>query len=133
MRAWDITLLIICFELALGFTSGIGLWGYTYYEPSQENVLDVVGYQSGNMNATTGLIDSMKQQNADYFSLGTMLMTSIGILFNVLGAIVFFYPHLVNTFMFPMALAIPIQALIYLTYSWAIAQFLSGRSGSLIQ
>lgn len=130
---WDLTVIIIAFELAIGFVAGIGLFEHTYYTPSQSNSKELNGYLHGTSNATNTLIESTKTTNSDYFSLGTYLFGALNIFLNIVGAVVFFYPHLVNTFMVPMALAAPIQCLIYITYAWGIVQFMSGRSGSLMQ
>jgi hypothetical protein len=133
MRAWDIAVLLICFNLAIGLVGSIGLFTHMYYEPVQQNVLEVNGYMQGNSNASQKLIDSAKTTNADYFSLGTMLFGAFNIFINVLGSAVFILPTLVTTFGIPLALASVLQVLIWLINVWGIIQFMSGRSGSLMQ
>jgi hypothetical protein len=132
---WDITFLIICFELSMGFVSGLGLFGHIYFPQAQESAnAPYGGMLSGNVSATGELIDSSKQPNVDSFSVGAaMLWSGVGLFLNIAGAVAYFLPHLINTFMLPMVLAVPIQALIYLCYSWSLAQFLSGRSGGYYQ
>jgi hypothetical protein len=131
---WDITFLIICFELAIGFASGLGLFGHMYFDQSQESSSTTTGFMSGNVSETGELIGSTKQGSVDYFSISaSMLWSGIGLVINIVASVIFFLPHLVNVFMVPLVLAIPIQALIYMCYSWSLAQFLSGRSGGIIQ
>jgi hypothetical protein len=134
MRTWDITVLVICIELALQLVVGSGLFTSTqfYYTPSQQSVLEVNGYMSGNMNATKALLDGAKQTNADYFAMGMGLVTSGNIFVRLIGSIVFFYPHLVLTFNIPPLLAGTIQILIYMSYGIGIIQFVSGRSTNLM-
>lgn len=133
MRMMDLTLIIVAFELAIGFVAGIGVFEHTYYEPSQENIRELNGYMHGNSNATSALIDSAKTTNADYFSIASALFGALNLFLKTVGAVVFFYPHLVDVFMMPELIAGPLQALIYVTYAWGIVQFMSGRSGGLMQ
>ncbi len=89
---------------------------------------------SGEIGSTGELVGSTQSESVDYFTLGvSMLYSSIGILGKMVYAVVFFLPHLRETFMFPLALAVPIQALIYVVYAFGFIQFLSGRSGGMFQ
>jgi len=138
MRMWDITILIVCFELAIGFAGGLvdaGLFdNHMYYTQSQQSVTSGNGFMSGEISNTGELISSTQTSNVDYFSMGiSMVWSAIGIITKTIYSVLFFLPHLRETFMFPLELAIPIQVLIYITYAWGIAQFLSGRSGGMLQ
>lgn len=134
MRAWDITVLVICFELALQVVVGAQLYapGTTFYEPSKESIIDVDGYTSGDMNATSNLIESGKARNSDMFSLTMGLVTALNVFLRVISSVVWFVPHLRDTFGCPLVIAIPIQALIYLSYAIGLIQFWSGRSTNLM-
>jgi len=134
MRAWDITVLIICFELALQVIIGCNLYSPNmhFYTPSQQPVSDVLGYTTGSMNSTTKLLDATKTPNADYFSVGMGLISAGNILIQILGSIVFFYPHLLSVFGIPPLIAVCIQCIIYLSYGIGIVQFASGRSTTLM-
>ena len=133
MRAWDIAVLIICFNLAIGIVGSLGIFTHMYYTTAQQNVYEVDGYMQGNGNATEKLIESSKNTNADYFSLGTMLFGAFNMFLNVLSSAIFILPQLINTFHMPLVIAVPIQTLIWIIDVWAIVQFMSGRSGTLIQ
>jgi len=132
---WGITVLIICFELAIGFTGAIGLFDHMHYTQSQKSVEDTAaGYMTGEVSETGELIDAAKANSVDYFTIqASLLFSAVGILTSTASAVVFFLPHLRETFMFPIELAIPIQALIYLCYAWGLAQFLSGRGAGYFQ
>lgn len=134
MRAWDITVLVICFELAMQIIIGSALYtpNMNFYTNSQTSVMDVTGYSTGNPNATQKLLDGAKQTNSDYFSVGMGLITAGNILVNILWSVFFFYTHLVGVFGFPPILAGGIQFLIYMTYTIGIIQFVSGRSTTLM-
>lgn len=134
MRMWDITFLIICFELAMGLASGVGLFAQVYYMPIQQTAGSSGSFLAGNVSDTGELIDSSKARSGDDFTSGvSMIWSGVGLFLNIAGSVACFYPHLVKTFMFPSALAVIVQTLIYICYSWSIAQFLSGRYGLSIQ
>ena len=132
MRAWDITVLVICFELALQIIVGCHLYSPNmgFYTPSEQSVMVVDGYTGG--NATERLLYGAKQTNADYFSMGMGLITAGNIIVNILFSILFFYPHLIEVFGFPIVLAAAVQSMIYLSYMIGLVQFASGRSTTLM-
>lgn len=134
MRAWDITVLILCFEISLQLIVGCSVYAPNmhFYTPSQSSVLDVTGYSTGNSNATQKLLDGVKQSNSDYFSIGMGLITAGNLLASILGSAVFFYPHLVGVFGVPVLLGVFLQFLIWTTYLIGFIQFISGRSTTLM-
>jgi hypothetical protein len=135
MRAWDITVLIICFELALQLIIGCGLYAQNmnFYTPSQTPVMDVTGYSTGNSNnATQKLFDGAKQSNSDYFSIGMGLVTAGNLFVTILGSAAFVYWPLTTGFGVPPMLAAIIQFLIWTTYVIGLVQFMSGRSTTLM-
>lgn len=139
MRAWDITILIIAFEFAIGLMNAIALYPYTYYQESQvsDNYggnSSSLGFMSGSIDSTGNLIGAQQSGSMDYFTLavgwllsGFLLIVSIG------QAVVIFLPQLITTFHCPTALAIVIQGMIYLSYVWGYAQWKAGRMGGTIQ
>jgi hypothetical protein len=134
MRALQIAVLIICIELSISFFANIGLFTTVFYTPAQEQIGAGTGFMSGNINETSNLLGSQKTGTVDTFTAGIgMLIGSIGILINLLGSVVFFLPHLVSVFQFPLLLAIPVQVMIYIIYSVGILQFMSGRSTRLFE
>lgn len=134
MRALQIAVLIICIELSVSFFANLGLFTTVFYTPAQEQVGAGTGFMSGSINDTSTLLGSQKTGTIDTFTAGIgMLFGSIGILINLLGGVVFFLPHLITIFQFPLILAVPVQVMIYIIYSIGILQFISGRSTRLFE
>ncbi len=131
---WEITVIIVCFELAIGLTASMSLFTQMYYTKAQQSVDSGAGFMTGSVGKTNDLVKSSQPQNVDYFSMGISgLYSAWGIISTTVGAVIYFYPHLITIFMVPMDLAIAIQALIYVNYVWGIGQFISGRSGGMMQ
>jgi hypothetical protein len=137
LRAWDITILIIAFELAIGFVNGIGLFQTQFFNEAQVasgSNSSSLGFMTGSIDSTGNLVGAQQSGSMDYFTLavgwllsGFLLIVSIG------QAVVIFLPQLITIFHCPTALAIVIQAMIYLSYVWGYAQWKSGRMGGTIQ
>jgi hypothetical protein len=132
MRAWDIAVLLICFNLAIGLVGSMGIFTHMYYTPVQQNVMDANDYMRGDINSTKDLINNQKQSNADYFSLGMMIFGAWNLFISILLSALCVAPQLL-AFGMPLPLVLVIQSLIYLIDIWGIIQFMSGRSGSLMQ
>lgn len=135
MRALQIAVLIICLELSISFFANVGIFQQVYITPAQQQIGSAgTGFISGNINETSTLLGSQKTGTVDTFTAGIgMLFSAIGILINMLGSVMFFLPHLISVFKFPLILAVPVQAMIYIIYSIGILQFISGRSTRLFE
>jgi hypothetical protein len=132
MRAFDIALLVICIQLSLTFVGEIGLFpGGVIYATPQHSGMD---FMTGGMAETQNLVGSQTPNTVDYlFMTVSMITNSILLLGKMLVSVVIFVPELIFVFHVPIPLAVVLQALIYIMYAWAYAQFLAGRSGAMIQ
>jgi len=132
MRAFDICLLVICLQLSLTFISSIGLFGDNLFYTAPQQTGN--GFMTGSMSDTEKLVGAQSYTTIDYLTMSiSMIVSSLGLIATLLGSVIIFIPQLILVFQVPLPLAIVIQALIYVMYGWAYLQFLSGRSGAMLQ
>lgn len=123
-RMWDITKFIIIAEITIGFIAGLNLFEVQTFHPIQGGVTD---YTVGDLDAQ---ISDRQSGSINYFDLAVALVFSgLNILLSIFKAVVVIFLVLVDDFHIPAQIAVVLQALIYLEYSWFIAQWIAGRPG----
>ena len=118
MRAYDILLFLVCLEASIGFVASIDLFSTTYVDPSTVQLTDWNVQEIQNQSSSPSLLDTAIDG----------LVKAIPQFFTMLLAIAIIYIPLTQTFGVPTEVALLFQGVVYLVYTWAIIQFLSGRS-----
>ena len=124
MRAFDIILIIILMQAAIGFTNGIGLFDEPAYATPHN---EVSGWNISTIGSSTG--DPGDQGIFDQIStLARWAWECLFIFLNIVLAIVYVFPTLVDTFHMPIVLSGFVQVGIYVLYVWGFMQYKSGKS-----
>jgi len=123
-RMWDITKWIIIAEITIGFISGLNLFDPVQYTPIQGGVID---YDIGDIQDQ---ISDRQSGSINYFDLAVaMVFSGLNILLNVFKAMCIVSLILIEDFHVAPQLAVALQTIVYLEYTWFIAQWLAGRPG----
>lgn len=127
MRAWDITFLLIVIQACIGLVNGIGLFDVSYFATQNDTT---TGFTVGDISDLHDVETGGEVSQMSYFDLAvTFGMAGINLLFQIVQAIVFIFPTLVEQFHVPLPLAAVLQSMIYLQVAWGYSQWKSNRSG----
>jgi len=127
MRAWDITFLLITIQACIGLVNGIGLFDQAYFASQNDST---TAYTVGDISDLHDVESGGGVSQMSYFDLAvTFGMAGINLLFQIVQAIVFIFPILVEQFHIPLPFATVLQSMIYLQVAWGYAQWRSNRSG----
>lgn len=123
MRAFDLMVLMICLNLAVGFVNNVLKTGdqKTYYQPNEgegwtHNISDHSEISATNATPISGTLEMTK------WMIGGMLF-----FVSMLGSIVYIEPALEHTFLIPPAISIVLQTLIWIIYVAGIVQWYTNR------
>ena len=127
-RMWEITKFIVIAQLAIHLMAGLNVFGVIQYTEIQGGATD---YTSGTLEST---IDTQKQDvRTSFDSIVTLVFSGLNLIWTIIKAATAVYWMLVDTFHFNELLAGTIQAIMWVEYTWFIAQWLGGRSGRQIE
>src|SRR5574344_1006327 len=121
MRAWDITFLLIVIQACIGLVNGVGLFDQTYFATQNDST---TAYTVGDISDLHDVETGGEVSQMSYFDLAvTFGMAGINLLFQIIQAIVFIFPTLVEQFHIPLPLAAVLQSMIYLQIAYGYAQW----------
>ena len=117
-RFYEIVLLLVLAQAAIGFVNGIGIFtDPAYVQPDNPAAHWALS------NISDFKTDSEVVGVTDYVAQATgMIATGMTMIWNILGAIIYIYPALVDVFMMPESLAIVLQVGIYFIYATFLLQ-----------
>lgn len=129
LRAFDIIFIIILIQASIGFTNGIGLFEEPAYATPHNKVsgwnISVIGNATGDTGEGKTGIGKVYDQIS---TLARWAWECLFIFLNIVLAIIYVYPTLVDTFNLPNELSVFLQIGIYVLYVWGFMQYKSGKS-----